>query len=94
LDSVRGEAGAAALLENRLLSAGYVEANRDQYSRRFVLVELGYRMVDETAPRLTRANVHPAVQRVRYTLDLGALRIVSGSFREIAEDLGVKAAWN
>lgn len=94
LESVQKEAGAASLLESRLLSAGYVDANRGQYSRRFVLSELAYRLVDETTPRLTRANVHVAVQRARYTLDLDAFRVVAGSFRDIADDFGVKEAWN
>lgn len=94
MERMREEMGAANMFEGRLLSAGYVDANRDQYSRRFSMTELGYRLVEEASPRLTRANVHPSVQRARYTLDLDALRIVATSFHEIAEDFGVKPAWN
>jgi hypothetical protein len=83
------DAGVAPLLESRLLSAGYVESMREHYTRRFILKELTYRLIDESSPRLTRSNVPVPVHRVQYSLDLDSVPVVASNFREISNSLGL-----
>lgn len=79
---------AALLFSGRLFAAGYLEAMRDHYSRRFLTRELVYRLVEDESPRLTRATVPAAVSKVMYTLDLDAFPVVARSFAEISGKLG------
>jgi hypothetical protein len=87
IERVRGF-GVAPMLEGRLLSAGYVDAMRSHYSRAFVTKEITYRLVTDASPCLTRANVPPAIQRVRYAVDLDAFPVVASRFPEIFNSLG------
>ncbi|HET9048952.1 MAG TPA: PD-(D/E)XK motif protein [Chiayiivirga sp.] len=92
--AVQEATGVATLLWSKLLSAGYIEAIREQYTRRFVQAHLGYRLIGDDSPRLTRSNVPVAVQRVKYAMDLGVIPEVATRCEEIMESLGVNAAWN
>jgi hypothetical protein len=92
--AVQDEIGAPGLLANRLLSAGYVGTMSEQYTRRFACVAIGYRLIQMESPRLTRANVPAAVQRVKYALDLEAIPEVANRFEDIIGSLGVNSTWN
>lgn len=81
--------GATALLSSRLVSAGYADALREQYSRRFLLRELSYRLVKNDSPRLTRSHVSPSIQEAKYSLDIDTIPVVASTFKEISENLGI-----
>lgn len=85
---------AVAMFSSRLIAAGYIEAMRDQYVRRFVTRELSYRLVKDDSPRLTRANVPSAIHEAKYTIDLEVIPVVATTFSEISSDLGVGTAWS
>lgn len=85
---------AVPILSNRLIAAGYIEAVRSQYVRRFVARELSYRLVKDDSPRLTRANVPSAVHEAKYTIDLEAIPVVATRFSEISSNLGVGKTWS
>lgn len=86
--------GSAAALKGKLLSAGYADAMAGQYTRRFVLSHLGYRLIQDGSPRLIRSNVPVAVQRVKYALDLESIPEVATGFMGIVERFGGNATWN
>jgi len=97
IDQVAGllhDPGASALLSSRLVSAGYMDMTRTEYTRRFQCSELTYRIVGGDSPRLTRSNVPPAIHEARYLMDLGALPIVASTYADISNSLGVKNQWN
>ena len=88
LARIEESSGAAKLLSAKLLMAGYLESVRPHYARRFTLKELGYRLVDESSPRLTRANVPGAVHRARYLMDLDVIPESAKRFSQIVDSLG------
>lgn len=86
--------GAAVSLSSHLVSAGYMEATRFEYRKRFRCSELTYRVVGADSPRLTRANVPTSIHEARYSLDLDALLVVASTYAGISNSLGVKNQWN
>lgn len=97
IDQVTGQLqdpGAAALLNSRLVSTGYIGTMRPEYRRRFQCSELTYRAVGADSPRLTRANVPASIHEARYSLDLDALLVVASTYADISNSLGVKNQWN
>lgn len=61
---------ALALLEVRLMQAGFLQIAARHYSRRFAHATTAILPVRDNFPRLTRIYVHPAIRRVRYEIDL------------------------
>lgn len=94
VDSMGTGSAAARTLREKLLMAGYLEAHRSLYIRRFAFRDLGYRLVGPQTPRLTRATVPGAIHRARYVLDLDVIPEATKRFAEIADNLGVAKQWN
>lgn len=97
IDQVAGlldDPGASALLNSRLVSAGYMDITRTEYTRRFRCSELTYRIVGDDSPRLTRSNVPAAIHEARYSLDLDSLPVAASTYADISKSLGVKNQWN
>lgn len=97
IDQVAGQIrdpGASALLNSRLVSAGYMDMTRAEYTRRFRFSELTYRIVCVDSPRLTRSSVPAAIHEARYSLDLDAFPIAASTYADISTSLGVKNQWN
>ena len=67
---VDGQPGAIPLFEDRLLLAGYYNAQADRYARRFSLEGIRVFSVVPGFPRLTRAEVPRAIVNARYDVDL------------------------
>lgn len=61
---------ARALLDSRLLRAGYADSFASRYTRRFNRVAARILRVDGKFPRLTCANVPLEIRRARYEIDL------------------------
>jgi hypothetical protein len=55
---------------NRLLSAGYAEVQRDQYTHQFIVEGLDAYAITEEFPSLRRARAPEAVREANYQLDL------------------------
>lgn len=84
-----GELAALALLDDRLLAAGYIPAHADRYQRRFALVSTRILQVDDAFPRLVIGNVPTGVTKAMYEIDLDK---VSGSpiaMDKVLKQLGV-----
>lgn len=97
IDQVAGlleDPGASALLNSRLVSAGYMDITRTEYTRRFRCSELTYRIVGDDSPRLTRSSVPAAIHEARYSLDLDSLPVAASTYADISKSLGVKNQWN
>jgi hypothetical protein len=65
-----GDPAAAALFENALLHAGFIDAHAEHYTRCLAVAEGRFLHVDERFPRLVAANVPVAIRHARYEIDL------------------------
>ncbi|MDB5747669.1 MAG: hypothetical protein JWP72_2517 [Massilia sp.] len=61
---------AAALFENALLHAGFVDAHAEYYSRCLMVAEARLLLVNDAFPRIIAANVPAAIRHARYEIDL------------------------
>lgn len=68
--AIKGDAEAGRLLSERLVAAGYFDADADRYPRRFV--SAGTRIVEVAGdfPRLTHGRVPEGIMRAKYEIDL------------------------
>ncbi len=83
-----GEPGAADLLQERLMVAGYSEAHAGQYSRRFEPKEMRVLSVSEGFPRLTPGVVPAGVTRALYEINLDHAGDFLRNFEEVLVQLG------
>lgn len=65
-----GEPEAARLLSERLIAAGYFDADADRYIRRFTLADTRVVEVKDGFPRLTPGSVPLGVVKAAYEIDL------------------------
>lgn len=86
-EKLAGEAGAASVLTDRLLAAGYTEAHADRYPRRFSAEWMRVVEVGDEFPRLTPGNVPGGIRRAIYEIDFdrapGADEGVAGALRKL-----------
>lgn len=68
--TLRSDPSAAALFENALLHAGFVDAHAEYYSRCLMVSEGRFLLVDEAFPRLVAARLPAAIRHARYEIDL------------------------
>ncbi len=87
-DVVRGDAEAERLLSERLVAAGFFDADSDKYSRRFVGAGMRIVEVAEGFPRLTPGRVPAAISRASYEIDLDKAPGVSLGIEESLRKLG------
>lgn len=84
-----GNPATQALLSSKLVAAGYINAMHGKYVRRFLQKELSYRLVNDSSPRLTRANVPASIMEARYSLDIDAIPVTATTFSEIYGKMGI-----
>lgn len=84
-----GEPGAADLLRERLMVAGYFEAHAGQYFRRFEPKDMRAFFVSEGFPRLTPAVVPVGVTRAIYEINLDHAGDFLRDFDAVLSQLGV-----
>ncbi len=82
-EQLAAHAAARDLLDVRLIQAGLLPGAYDRYHRRFRHVSTTIIAVRDEFPRLTRANVHPAIRKARYDLHLDL---------SVASDIGLSRA--
>jgi hypothetical protein len=68
--TLSADPAAAALLENALLHAGFIDVHAEHYTRCLTVAEVRFLHVDERFPRLVAANVPAAIRHARYEIDL------------------------
>lgn len=68
--ALEDDLAAAALFENALLHAGFVDAHAEHYTRTLAVSEGRFLLVDDAFPRLVAANVPAAIRHARYEIDL------------------------
>ena len=76
------------IFETRLMQAGLLRAVANRYTRRFLLVSSTILTLQGDFPRLTRANVHPAIREARYEIDLDLAETREISLHAALESLG------
>jgi hypothetical protein len=69
-DVARDDTEAARLLSERLIAAGYFDADSDRYVRRFTLADTRVIEVKDGFPRLTRSSVPLGITHASYEIDL------------------------
>lgn len=69
-DRLRDSQSELELFEVRLFQAGLLPTAVECYTRRFLLSCTAILPVSAYFPRLTRANLHPAIRQARYEIDL------------------------
>jgi len=67
---VREQTGSTAMLDNRLLQAGFFDDFSGEYERNFLHIRTRILPVDGNFPRLVRGIVPPAVTRACYMINL------------------------
>lgn len=85
---LEGEPGAAHLLRERLMVAGYSEAHAGQYSRRLEPKDRRVLCVSEGFPRLTPGVVPAGVTRAVYEINLDHAGDFLRDFDEVLSQLG------
>jgi hypothetical protein len=88
-NALKDEAAARALLDNRLLAAGYVPVHTDRYQRRFALVSTRMQLVDDGFPRLVTGSVPAGVTRAMYEIDFDKVSGASLAMDDTLKQLGV-----
>ena len=61
---------AVEIFDVRLIQAGLLPTTAAEYTRRFLHTSNAILLVRGDFPRLTRGNVHPAIRKARYDIDL------------------------
>jgi len=77
------------IFSDRLLHAGYTEAQAQKYQRRFRFQNLYCLKIEPDFPRLTKSSVPAEVIKARYTLDLSASLKNNIGLEQCLKTLGV-----
>jgi hypothetical protein len=85
---LRGNLAALELFEVRLIQAGLLPTATARYKRRFLHVSSAIFAVQGDFPRLTRANVHPAIRKARYEIDIDMTGAADVGLKHALELLG------
>jgi hypothetical protein len=80
---------AKSMFDAKLLHAGYMDAARDDYQRRYETVERRIITVDNSFPRLTKGSVPSGILSARYEIDLDHAQSPAVKMHEALERLGV-----
>lgn len=88
-DASVGDAEATRLLSERLIAAGYFDADEDLYVRRFTLADILFVEVKDGFPRLTPGGVPLGVIRATYEIDLDKVAGDNIAAAEALKKLGV-----
>ena len=80
---------ALSSFDNALLHARYLDSHAEHYTRKFLVSDIRFELVDENFPRLILGNVPVGVRRVRYEIDLDAVKDKQFSVGEVIEMIGV-----
>lgn len=73
-DSTNFDIRKIQLLELKLIAAGYHHSHAERYTRKMIVSELSFWLVDSIFPRLVAGNVPSEVRSVNYTIDLSFIR--------------------
>jgi hypothetical protein len=85
---LRDNLAALELFEVRLIQAGLLPTATARYTRRFLHASSTILAVRGDFPRLTHANVHPAIRTARYEIDLNMSGTADVGLKQVLELLG------
>ena len=88
-EKLRDHVAALDLFEARLMQAGLLQAAAERYTRRFCHVSTALLAVKDDFPRLTRAQINPAIRRAHYEVDLELSETPDTGLAHALEALGV-----
>lgn len=69
-ETLHDNLAALDMFDVRLVQAGLLRTAAERYSRRFLHASIAILQVQHGFPRLTRTDVHPAIRKARYEIDL------------------------
>ena len=88
-ESLDGNREVAETFDIRLMQAGLLGSTLSRYTRRYLHASSTILCVQGEFPRLTRANVHPAVRKARYKVDLDLANAEEADLERALELMGV-----
>jgi hypothetical protein len=88
------ELGAVSYFDTLLLHAGYSALLADRYTRRLVRSSVRLFEVSEAFPRIIRRDVHLAVRRASYEIDVDLSSVVPTTLEAALRALGVPREWS
>lgn len=86
---VSQQLGSTALLDSRLLQAGFLDVLSDRYVRKFLHIRTRLKPVDAGFPRLVRGVVPSAIIKARYVVDLDFVDSADVDLMTVLKQLGV-----
>ncbi|WIV25888.1 PD-(D/E)XK motif protein [Pseudomonas sp. M2(2023)] len=86
---LEADPAAMRLFELAIHQAGYLDMHAASYTRRFLLTEAKFHLVDGTFPRLAPFNVSPAIRHASYELDLALVTAANHSLSDVLQQLGI-----
>jgi hypothetical protein len=87
-EMLSSDPAALELFDVRLMQAGLLRTMAQRYSRCFSHLSTVMLPVRDDFPRLTRANVDPAIRRARYEIDLALVSVQGVDLPNALEALG------
>ena len=81
---------ASTIFDSRLVEAGYVDAVRERYVRRFLSAGVSVMRVTDGFPRLTAGSVPTEVRKASYELELGMVTQPDVGLAAALRELGVQ----
>lgn len=77
-------------LKNSLLAAGYIDTQRQHYSRSFLLSNLTFYKVDDSFPKLPTEKLDPAIVKITYEIDLALLKSPQISLKDAMQGMNIE----
>ena len=75
----------------RLIHAGYLDATRDRYTRKFSIMGKKIVPISGDFPRIIRSNIPRAIKKVRYEIDIDFDFIKGIELSDVLKKIGVNA---
>lgn len=88
-ESIDGNREVPETFDIRLMQAGLLGSTHRRYTRRYLHASSTILSVQGEFPRLTRANVHPALRKARYEIDLDLANAEEVDLERALELMGV-----
>jgi len=87
-EKLQGNQAVLDTFEVRLVQAGLLQTAADRYSRCFLQTAISILPVQDGFPRLTKSDIHPAIRKAHYEIDLDLAGVRDIGLRRALELLG------
>lgn len=73
------------IFNSALFLVGYIDSHAEKYSRKYISIENGFWLVDDSFPRLVSGNVPIGIRSARYEIDIEMVKIKTYSVDQAIE---------